>query len=101
MPFTVLVKKRRKNEQFSFKDIKIVRAIHEDCGNEKSEIKLRVKTSVWGWSWKLRCQRCDIDRYIGFNEKSRIRLVGIVVNGGEIEFRDGEDKDTLRVISTT
>jgi len=91
--FTIEVKKRRRDERFSFKDIvKEVRtATHEDCEGGKVKVNYTYKSArIDGWddfynekyTWVLSCQRCNSKIRV---EVDPIKIIKIAISGEEIK----------------
>lgn len=86
--FTIEVKKREKDEEFSFGDaLKSAQVVHDDCYGGKGEFKW-VSGEDHDY-WYFYCKRCLVETQIrGQREEVRLKIIQTAIDGKERKLSD-------------
>lgn len=92
--FTIEVKKREKDEEFTFEDVKKeARVFHEDC--HRGKVRWR---DTEGDQWVFDCQRCENGTFINGPERLKTEIVSTAVDGQERKFKSELPQEDVRVV---
>ena len=72
--FTIEVKKKRKDEEFGFKDLEL---FHKECFGGK------IKQRHVGKVWSLNCQRCGVSCTIEVAGRGTVRIIDTAIDSQE------------------
>ena len=102
--FTIKVKRKRQDEEFSFGDLlQDAYIIHDDCQEGKSELKTDIGLDAsdrWCKFWIFRCKRCDVETIIS-EHKNKLEEAKLKIIQTAIDSEERQLSDDVRVIQKT